>query len=42
MNIAAVINFSEKRLEENLEDTIEVLRQLKRGTVEGLPNKIEE
>lgn len=40
MNIAAIINFSEKRLQKNLEDIIETLRQLKRGVVENLPKRI--
>lgn len=40
MNTAAVISFSEKRLEENLEDTVETLRQLKRGIIEIPPKEI--
>ena len=40
MGIAAVIIFNEKRLEENLEDTVEMLRQLKRGIIEIPPKEI--
>lgn len=42
IDIAGIINFSERRLEENLEDTIEMLRQLKRGIVECVPKEIQE
>lgn len=40
INIANIINFTERRLEGNLEDTVEMLRQLKRGIIEGLPKEI--
>ncbi len=40
IDIAGIINFSERRLEENLEDTIELLQQLKRGIIERLPKEI--
>lgn len=40
MNIAGIINFSERRLEENLEDTIEMFRQLKKGIVKRLPKEV--